>query len=303
MRTPTGHGRGAALAAWCLAGVLGGSCAAQEAVRAAETPPADPVPLLAGPPVETQRPDRLEQGLSMMMAPMMAQLRQYPQDEVRRLLAMLGTEGIDPTLRLTPEQEEALREVGRDHNRRVREYRASHGDEFERLRLASGYLADPPLRPDQVMPEVAQARAAYREFVARGPTNADLQARLFAELTEAQQAWLNEKMAEILAERERAAYERRYAEALAADPVTLDDFLDAEGEVDLEALPDRLRARIERLEPERRRAALERLMARRADAERERPRRATADGDSPPSKPAPSLDEIEVPAPTPTPDG
>lgn len=310
--------RSAVLAA-VLAGVLGSPVAAGQAQGVGQQEAAPPShrivlpPVLAGPEVDSDRPDRLEQGLTMEMAPMMAQVRQYPQDEVRRLLAALESDSVDASLRLTRAQRDALAEVGRSHNLAVREYRASHGDTFESLRVRAGYTADPPLRRDQITPEIAQARAEYREFVSRGPTNADLQSRLFAELTGPQQAWMNEKLSEVMLRRERSAGERRYANELAMEPVTLDDLLDEDGEVMLEKLPARLRARLERMEPGRRRIALERLMA----VERPGDGRSTSGmneagmsgmsgmagsaGSAPgngSSKPPPPLDEVVVPEPS-----
>ena len=291
------HARSCMTRALCIAcvGLVSGLGVAAQEQSPSRAPAAEPSPsnqpaILAGPEVEQDRPARLEQGLTMEMASMTGQLRQLPQPEVRALLERLGSTEVDASLRLTPAQQDSLRRISREHNLAVRAHQEANAEEYARLRIEGGYQAKQPLTRDQITPEIQAARAAFRELVAKGPTNADLQAQLFAALTEAQRAWLDAEMAEILAERERASLEARYAEALAADAVTIDDFLSESGEVDLEKLPARLRNRIARLEPEQRLPALRRVMERRAapaPAERPRPERAR--------KPVPDLSEVVVP--------
>ncbi len=274
---------------------IGAVCWACPSVAAQDdTQPA----VLAGPEVEQDRPARLEQGLTMQMASMTGQLRQLPQQEVRALLERLNSAEVELSLRLTPTQQSALQRISRTHNLAVRAHQEANADEYARLRVEGGYQAMQPLTRDQITPEIQAARAAFRELVAQGPTNADLQTQLFAELTDAQRAWLDEEMARVLAERERAALEARYAEALSEDVVTIEDFLTEGGAVDLEALPKRLRDRLERLRPDQRLVALRRLMSRRteqapAQAPAQQPGRGRAEE---PEKPAPDLSEIEVPA-------
>ncbi|MEM8756846.1 MAG: hypothetical protein AAGF47_03590 [Planctomycetota bacterium] len=215
--------------------------------------------LLAGPSVDHNRPALLESGLTMAMAPMMAQRRELRQPMVADLFRQLGHEAMPDPLRLTGEQQARLREIKQAHRRMLRDYRAEHATLLTALRQAAGYTVPreqrPPPTPDQI-----EARSRLRALQAAGPTNAQLQTRMFAVLTEAQQSWADARIVDIVRRSEREAGERRYQRQLEAAAPRLEDYLDETGAVDLGALPDRLRMRFEQFAPERRLRVLRRLI-------------------------------------------
>lgn len=255
--------------------------------------PASPAPL-AGPEVEHVRPDRLEQGLTMGAMPgmQMGQTRQLPMGDVRELLEAMSAPEAPDELRITEEQSEALRLLNREHQARIRAFRAEHADVIESLRIRGG-LHPVRIPDDQLSDTQRGARYELREFMQAGPTDADLQARIFAALTEPQRAHLNTEIDRRIEERARERRERLYADELNARPVDETDLFNADGTVDLEALPPRLRRQLKDVpEPrrtERLRLMLDRLFriqgGERGGAER------------PTDKPKPAVETVQVPSP------
>ncbi len=101
-----------------------------------------------------------------------------------------------------------------------------------------------------------------------GPTDADLQARVFAVLAEPQRAHLNAAIDRLIEQRSRERRERLYAEELNAEPIDPKTFFNDDGSVNMDALPAPLRARLaqvpEEQQAQRLRRILERLSQRQA---------------------------------------
>ncbi len=253
----------------------------------------DPAPL-AGPEVRQVRPDLLEPGLTMGAAPGMAmgQMRQLPTREVRRLLEAMSKDDAPEAIRLTDEQSEAIRAVTREHQATARAFREANAKTIESLRIRGGLI---PVRipDDQLSDDQRGARAELYAFNRQGPTDADLQSRVFAELTDAQRAHLNEAIASLLEARSREQRERRYADELKAQPVDPASFFTDEGTVDLDALPERLRRELAAIDEPQRTNRLRRMLERLSRVQARGP----AGVERPVGRKPPPVEAIVVPKP------
>ncbi|GAB4385242.1 MAG: hypothetical protein Kow0022_10420 [Phycisphaerales bacterium] len=223
----------------------------------------------------------------------------------------------DPQLRLTAEQDAAISRLLQDFQARNAAFERQHARELRQLRqlVASRQTdrrtperASPPAQPtdrdtmvpaqEPMLPEMdarrEEAQQRLAELNAERPNPADLEKPIRAVLSERQRTYLDQRIEEIARERfEQRAIEqarkdvaKQFAKQQASRPAT--DRL-------TERLPERLRQRIESLPPEQRAAALERL---RKMAEQRTPQRdARPARPSKTDKPAPSMDQVQVPRP------
>lgn len=222
----------------------------------------EPAPL-AGPEVKQVRPDRLEQGLTAGTMPgmQMGQARQLPMGDVRRLLEAMASEAAARDVRVSAEQNAAIRALTRTHQAAVRAFRAEHAERIESLRLAGGLA---PMRtPDNELSDAQRGKRAELQALLRGgPNDADLQARVFAALTDAQREHLNAEIDRLIEERARERMERQYADELNAKPVDPAAFFNDDGTVNLDALPERLRRQLADLDEPQRANRLRRMLER-----------------------------------------
>lgn len=263
---------------------------------AAQSPAEEPQPaLLAGPSVaETNitapnsnfvQPENQRRRLAGAMdAPLL-----------REFLAELR-ESADPNLHLTPEQQQEIAAITRDHQARMNEFERSHARELRLLR-GQADQAGPRARPGQ-----PGARQTPDESAAMGEMNADAFTRLAelehirpdpADLHKRMRAVLNEHQREALDQRIEATLreriEQRQMEQIRKE-VADQMARQTPAQINLDRLPPRMRQRIEALTPEERAEALERLRQQFAARGAQRQ-------ESPPEKPAPNMNQVAVPRP------
>ena len=126
-------------------------------------------------------------------------------------------------------------------------------------------------------PEQEAAAQRLREFMAKGPTTGDLQRRIYAELSPEQQKFVDDEVRRMADERgdqremekikrrqqdreakaEQAGGPERQGRAGGGGRIDWDAVLPADGSVNLDALPERARARLESLSEDEQRKALE----------------------------------------------
>ncbi|MEL6499347.1 MAG: hypothetical protein AAF937_04230 [Planctomycetota bacterium] len=252
----------------------------------------DPAPL-AGPEVRQTRPERMEQGLTSDRSTgmQMGQVRQLPPKDLREILDAMSKEDTPDAVRMTAAQRAAIRAITRDHHAAVRAHRAEHADTLNALRVRGGVLPE-RIAYDKLSQDQRAARSELQALLRTGPSTADLQARVFAELTGPQREHADAAIDTLLERRAREAREKRYADELNAAPVDTAAFFRQDGTVNMEALPERLRRQLADVKEPRRAQRLRRLLDRFAER-RAQPSEPTPDGPA-----APDLESV----PTPTPD-
>ncbi|MEO0629775.1 MAG: hypothetical protein AAFY46_03490 [Planctomycetota bacterium] len=252
----------------------------------------DPAPL-AGPEVREVRPDLLEQGLTAgpMTGMSMGQSRQLPMRDLRRLLEAMAESTAPGHLRTTAAQRDAFRALTAEHQAALRAYRREHAETIESMRIAAG-LAPVRLGDGDLSGDQRAARTAFYSFMRRGPTDAHLQTRIFAELTDEQRGHINAEIGRLIEEQARERRERRYADELAASPVDPSTFFDDDGTVNMDALPERLRRQMSEFEEPHRANRLRRIVERVSRIRLE-------SGESEPmaERAAPGIDAVQVPKP------
>lgn len=250
----------------------------------------DPAPL-AGPEVREVRPDLLEQGLTAgpMTGMSMGQTRQLPMRDLRRLLEAMAEDNAPGHLRTTAAQREAFKTLTAEHQAALRVYRREHAETIESMRIAAG-LAPVRLDDGDLSADQRAARTAFYSFMRRGPTDAHLQTRIFAELTDEQRAHINAEIGRLIEEQARERRERRYADELAASPVDPSTFFNADGTVDMDALPERLRRQMSEFEEPQRANRLRRIVERVS-----RIRLETGESEVTTGRAAPGIDAVQVP--------
>lgn len=170
--------------------------------------------------------------------------------------------------------------LGADPERKVE---ADGAKRQERRRLAPQNAAPGAGAPEQTKatPEQEAARQELRKLMQGGPSLGDLQRRIYAELTPEQRAFVDaevERLAEEVArDRDMAMLERRRADRAqeragqpggagspgqGRGPIDWSKVLNPDGTVNLEALPERARARLDGMSEEERRRAVETLKSR-----------------------------------------
>lgn len=126
---------------------------------------------------------------------------------MQRVLRSMQREDAPASVRLQPEQVEAIQRTMSDHEERVRAYMRPFQEELRTLRAEAGYGADRD-REQEVTPEMQTARQRLREINAGQPKTDRVRGEVWVLLTEAQQAHVNaelERMYEERAEEERDA--------------------------------------------------------------------------------------------------
>ena len=161
----------------------------------------------------------------------------------------------------------------------------------------------------QPTPEQAKAREKMRALMQVGPQAADLQQKIYAELTEAQRAFVDAKIAELAerraAQRDMERFERKRRNRQAEQgqrpqrsqqgrrQVTdWSRVYNDDGTINLDALPDRVAERLKPLSEADRKRGVEMFRQRVERGRRERDRQMT-----PKNKKQPPLDEVVVPKP------
>ncbi|MEL6795727.1 MAG: hypothetical protein AAFO89_02790 [Planctomycetota bacterium] len=251
----------------------------------------DPAPL-AGPEVKQVRPERLEQGLTMGQTTgmQMGQSRQLPMRDVRALIEAMSEDTAAAGIRITLEQTETIRSVTREHQAAVRAHRAEHADRLKDLRFKAGVVPE-RIPDDQLSRDQRAARTALQQLYRSGPTDADLQTRIFAQLTEAQRAHIDAEIGRLLEQRSRERREKQYADELNAEPVDTAAFFNADGTANLEALPAPLKRQLAKVDEPQRTKRLRRILDRFAQRPAQ-PAEPIPDG-----PPAPTVDAVQVPNP------
>lgn len=201
----------------------------------------------AGMPMPTDRSDRLRSGGSDEQV----RRRPAPEGEERNMMEPVSSEG-------------ARRASG-----------AQRRDRSEGAPGAEGREASQERTPPT--PEQEAARQKLREFMQKGPNTGDLQRQIYAELTPDQQAFIDTEVLRLAEERADAREQRKIDERLkdrreregeagaddrrarALNAIDWDAVLPSDGSVRLDALPERVRQRLENVEPAQQRQVLERL--------------------------------------------
>ncbi|HED53489.1 MAG TPA: hypothetical protein ENJ00_04735 [Phycisphaerales bacterium] len=156
----------------------------------------------------------------------------------------------------------------------------------------------------QPTPEQARAREKMRAIMQAGPQAADLQQKIYAELTQAQREFVDARIAEFAEqraqERDMQRFERRRKDRQAEQrsqrrPRQVTDWsrvYNEDGTVNLDALPARVADRLKPLSEADRKRGVEIYRQRVERGQRERDRRMT-----PKYKNPPPLDRVDVPKP------
>ncbi|MEO1715851.1 MAG: hypothetical protein AAFR76_01955 [Planctomycetota bacterium] len=257
----------------------------------AQTDAAEPAPL-AGPEVKQTRPERLEQGLTMgqTIGMQMGQSRQLPMRDVRALIEAMSEDTAAAGIRITPEQTATIEAITREHRAAVRAHRQTHAERLKDLRFKAGVVPE-RIPDDQLSRSQRAARTALQQLYRSGPTDADLQTRVFAELTEAQRAHIDAEIGRLLERRSRERRQKQYADELNAEPVDTAAFFNADGTVNLEALPAPLKRQLAKVDEPQRTKRLRRILDRFAKRPAQ-PAEPTPDGPA-----APTVDAVQVPNP------
>lgn len=234
---------------------------------------------------------------------------QVPHRVFLRAIDSLRSPDLAPELRLSVEQGEKLNALEREFRTSVQSYFEEHRAEFESLRghmppeakrrfeelrraygpaapdstPRRGVQEEPrPRRPMPPAPETMndapqsreQVREAMRRLYDGAPKIADLHTKVWATLSEAQQAAAKAELEKI--RKETAA--RRTQGAAGGENMKGDDGIPSQ-------LPPRLRERLQQMSPEDREIALERLRQRQSATKKDVPRN------------PPGMDDVDVPAP------
>jgi len=245
-------------------------------------------------------------------------MRPTPHPLFMRVVRSLGGEDTPENLRLDQEQERKIRAIEQEFGQAVRAFREEHEDEIQALREKAGMPGEeggadraarrrgqegegaPPLPPEgaararrgapgdqNVSPEAQAARQQLRALMQKGPKPDDYEARIWAVLSEPQQALAKERL-----EKAKAEFQKREMDGAGGPP--------AKGAKDAQGVDAR---RISDMTPEQRREALKNMTPEEREELRKRMReRRAAGGDrargsqpQPQDKPAPDMDDVRVP--------
>lgn len=250
--------------------------------------PRDGAQLLRGPDVENSAP-------APGRAPMFSdpadgapdiQRREQPVPHRVFIGAFMALQGDDapPELAPTDEQKQSLRALERGFRAERRAFHEKNGERLRELRRrvnpddVEGRRGPPDGGPDRtprprLESDREQARAAIEEMRSLAPDPAGVHQKVWEALTDAQRAFVREKIEAFRAER----YEKRMRNIIrdrmkkAPDP---------------EARREEMRKRLRQMTPEQRRQFRERMRQRR-QLDRSAPRRD--------AKPAPEMDDLKIP--------
>lgn len=182
-----------------------------------------PEPPLAGPRVREQRVPGVEQGFSEGRREAGPARREMmiPHRVFMQIIGALRGDGEHPApeeLRLTPEQDRRIAEIDREFRDRAREFAGrDRGDEPPAARRRERGPADggaPAGRPGEPMDERAAPpagpglRGRIEAFRRDGPSPADAQTRIYAELDDRQREFVRHRLGEF-----REQMEERFGEA------------------------------------------------------------------------------------------
>lgn len=257
----------------------------------------EPAPL-SGPKVEETRIPGVEPRFGEGSMERQAMARPIPAEVFERAISRLTSERVEASVRLSPEQGAAIRTLRAEHEAAVRAFMETHQEEFRRARRAGAAIRE---AGDEAMEDRERLVEIVRraEEIRRGaPDPSSLQKQVWAVLTEPQRAIVEEEVRRHRAEQDQREAERyaqrmmRELEAREAQP--------ARPEVELHPLVAKFREDVMALPPAERAAVLRSLRqvmlqteARPAAAARptQEPR------ERPATKPAPTMDEVNVPPP------
>lgn len=195
-------------------------CAALCDAALAQSRPGPEAPL-AGPRVREQRVPGMEQGFSEGRREAGPGRRDMatPHRVFMQMIGALRGEGEHPApeeLRLTPQQDRRIGEIDREFRERAREFAArERGDEppgarrRERGPVDGGDRAGRPAEPTDAPPaDRGELRRRVEEVRRDGPSPADAQTRMYAELNDRQREFVKHRLGEF-----RARMEDRFGEA------------------------------------------------------------------------------------------
>lgn len=261
---------------------------------------------------------------------------EIPHRLFQRALATLRGREAPEALRLTAEQDRALREADLAFRRQQNDYFEQHRAEvrgfaelmgvdlpantpparaMELLRnRARGQGTDAPRRPgpdrdspqmdtmDPAQRDKAAAMSRMRELAEGAPKTRDLHVRVWTVLNDAQKAHVETLLKTY---REENMMERRGELGLPAPaagrPASLPEPQDRITDINDPRLPAPVRERLSNMTPQEQARALERLNQRQLEQSRGTDRQPQREGDRarrPGAKPPPTMDEVSVPQPT-----
>ncbi len=222
--------------------------------------------------------------------------RPIPQMEFMRAVGALRDESTPENLRLTDEQQQKIREINKQFEQSMRDFREQHKADFEAMRGQFGDrgrpgrgprpgpdgkpAGNPDAKPGDNAPEMnnadrpplppppqdGAARQKFEELRAQAPSPKDAQAKVFAVLTDEQKPIVQERLESIkkeMAERgmsERAKNEvHRKLEKARADGKLPPP---GEGRFNPDNLPPKLKERLANMTPEERQQAMQKFRER-----------------------------------------
>lgn len=244
---------------------------------------------LSGPTLKQDRPA----GLGGQFAEGMPGDRKGPMTE--RIPMRLYAEAVDKLrgeqapegLRLSPDQEQQIRQIEANFRNTMQEYgRRAREEAASRRAAAKGQ--NEPAAPDN------QQQARLRELRRNAPNPTDSQVKIYALLTPAQQQFVDAEVAKSQAELEKRRteeYMQRQLQKRKADPGAAPQPVPPPGAPEGRERFRRIVERLQQLPPEERERILRRL-------EEELDRRVGPRGpDGAAPKPPPKLEEVKVPPP------
>lgn len=193
--------------------------------------------------------------------------------------------------RLTEDQQAALKEIRDDHEAAVREYTSEHQDELRRIRRTLAAAGEGGMVEEEA---VASARRRGEEIRRGAPSLAASQKLAWMVLTDRQHDIVEaelERYRERIAQREAEEYAQRRIRQMEAESANAPPARPAAGTHPLLA---RFREELMALPPEERAEVLRSLRQMLGESDRRPASRLPESGRD---KPAPAMDEVEVPEP------
>lgn len=261
--------------------------------------------------------------------------RSIPPEVIKRALGALDRDDTPAAARLTDDQRTRIDALVADFKASVESYKQAHKAEMEQARRVLGRDGAEPGRPkakgesgphpkppapptpasgdqlakpgdDPMQPhdgdskEVAAARATLADLRNNAPNSLDLQTRVWNVLTDQQHAIVQAEVEKFIKSREEVQareYVHKRLNKKGGPGDSKGPALKADGSVDLDTLPPKMKERLDAMTPAEREKALDKLRERIKNGEPldgKAKKQAPAKGAD---KPAPPMTDVPVPAP------
>lgn len=207
--------------------------------------------------------------------------RPIPQMEFMRAIGALRDEKTPENLRLTDDQQTKIKAINQEFEQSMREFRQAHKGEFEEMRGefgdrgrpqrgpgkpdADGEPMTPPpdaKRPPEGKAPNEAARQKFEELRAQAPNPKDVQAKIFAVLTDEQKPLVKERLETIKKDMAERGLEGRAREEVRRRLQKQNGPDGAQRKFDPENLPPQVKERLANMTPEEREQAMQKIRER-----------------------------------------